>query len=141
MAIASGTSNQSDVWNYFTKSVTDDLTYGSCYYCKTTLKCLYASTSSLHNHLKTAHITVHTKLAEKEATKRKAQIELKEPISSIANYCKSIIVGGVPDAGPDFKTEPKFKNPFCPFLILPACLLHYSLYDKARFSAPIDSLR
>jgi BED zinc finger len=78
MASDSSTSNRSDVWNYFTKSVTNGITYGSCNYCKTTLKCLYASTSSLRNHLKTAHITVHKKLAEKEATKRKAQFEVKE---------------------------------------------------------------
>jgi len=90
MAMASYNSNQGDVWEYFTNSVKDGIMCGWCNYCQTTLKCLYALTSSLRNHLKMAHITVHTKLAEKEATKQNAQIELKEV--SIAKYCKSVIV-------------------------------------------------
>jgi len=55
------------------------VTFGSCNYCKKLFKCLYGSTSSLRNHLKTVHTVVYTKLAEKEK-KRKAESESTEVI-------------------------------------------------------------
>jgi hypothetical protein len=70
--------NRSDVWHSFTKSVTDGITYGSCNFCKTTLKCLYGSTSCLRNHLKSAHAAVYVKLVEKEVAKRKIESDIKE---------------------------------------------------------------
>ena len=73
MASAEGSGcTRSDIWDHYTKSVNEGVTFGSCNYCKKLFKCLYGSTSSLRNHLKTVHTVVYTKLAEKEK-KRKAE--------------------------------------------------------------------
>jgi len=78
MASAEGSGcTRSDIWDHYTKSVNEGVTFGSCNYCKKLFKCLYGSTSSLRNHLKTVHTVVYTKLAEKEK-KRKAESESTE---------------------------------------------------------------
>lgn len=76
--------SRSDVWNHFTKSVTAGIPYGTCNYCKNTLKCLYDSTASLCNHLKMAHAAVYYKLAETEAANRRAGSELEVVGDSVA---------------------------------------------------------
>jgi len=56
MASAEGSGcTRSDIWDHYTKSVNEGVTFGSCNYCKKLFKCLYGSTSSLRNHLKTVH--------------------------------------------------------------------------------------